>query len=94
MSENTFPKKILKKAVRITKGRPKKAVQPVAKTVDLPVQDADNLDIVAISMALYLHFNDQHEIEQTGFWLNHPLNYQTTWTSKDKLFKKLPIRKF
>ena len=55
--------------------------------------DTSELDIVAISAALHIHFNDQHEIEQTGFRLNRPLNYQTTWTAKNILFRKLPIRK-
>jgi hypothetical protein len=57
-------------------------------------QDAKNLDIAAISMALHLYFDNQHEVEQTGFWLNRPLNYQTTWTAKNNLFKKSPIRRY
>ena len=56
-------------------------------------ENTDDLDIVAIATALYLHFDDQHEVEQTGFWLNRPLNHQTTWTAKSNLFKKSPIRK-
>ena len=59
----------------------------------IPPFDADELDVVAIATALYLHFSNQHEIEQTGFYLNRPLNHQTAWTAKNNLFKKSPIRK-
>jgi len=55
--------------------------------------DTKKVNIAAISMALHLYFDDQHEIEQTGFWLNRPLNYQPAWATKSILFKKLPIRK-
>jgi Na+-transporting methylmalonyl-CoA/oxaloacetate decarboxylase gamma subunit len=87
--------KYIKKTVDINKGKEKETVQADEKeqTVKQPVQDTNDLDIVAISMALYLHFDDQHEIEQTGFHLNRPLNYQTAWTTKNNLFKKSPIKK-
>jgi len=55
--------------------------------------DAKKMDIAAIAMALHLYFDDQHEVEQTGFWLNRPLNYQPAWAAKSILFKKSPIRK-
>ena len=65
------------------------------ETVPVEVaQDAKNLDIVAISMALHLYFDNQHEVEQTGFWLNRPLNAQTAWAAKSNLLKKSPIRKY
>jgi len=54
----------------------------------------DEAEIAAVAAALYLYFDNQHEVEQTGFWLNRPLNQQTTWTAKDNLFRKLPVRKF
>jgi len=57
------------------------------------VKTDNELDIAAIAMALHLHFDDQHEVEQTGFWLNRSLNHQTTWTSKNILFKKSPLKK-
>ena len=79
------------KAVDINK---KEAVSAVENPIDQSAQETVDLDIVAIAMALHLHFDDQHEIEQTGFWLNRPLNYQTTWTAKNNLFKKSPIRKY
>jgi hypothetical protein len=61
--------------------------------IEPSMQSTDDLDIVAIATALYLHFDDQHEVEQTGFWLNRPLNHQTVWTAKNNLFKKSPIKK-
>jgi Na+-transporting methylmalonyl-CoA/oxaloacetate decarboxylase gamma subunit len=72
-----------------------KAAQVVVeeKPIEPSVQSPDDLDIAAIATALYLHFDDQHEVEQTGFWLNRPLNHQTAWTAKSNLFKKSPIRK-
>ena len=78
--------------VETEKGKKVKAA--VEKPAPPPVQNTDESDIAAIAMALYLHFDDRHEVEQTGFWLNRPLNQQTTWTAKDKLFRKLPIRKY
>jgi Na+-transporting methylmalonyl-CoA/oxaloacetate decarboxylase gamma subunit len=57
-------------------------------------QDANELDFVAISTALYLYFDNQHDIEQNGFWLNRKLNQQTAWSTKNILFKKSPIRKY
>jgi hypothetical protein len=56
-------------------------------------KEQKELDIVAISMALHLHFDAQHEIEQTGFWLNRPLNHQTPWAVKTILFRKSPVKK-
>jgi len=98
MRENVFPKKFLKKTVAITTGKGKKKREE-KETISVeetqqPAQEENNLDIVAIAMALYLHFDDQHEVEQTGFWLNRPLNQQTTWTAKNILFKKSPVRKY
>ena len=66
----------------------------IEKSVIQPVQGTVDSDIAAIAMALHLHFDDLHEIEQKGFWLNRSLNYQSTWTAKNNLFRKLPIRKF
>ena len=63
------------------------------KPINPSEQNTDDLDIVAIATALYLHFDDQHEVEQTGFWLNRSLNHQTAWSAKSNLFKKSPIRK-
>jgi Na+-transporting methylmalonyl-CoA/oxaloacetate decarboxylase gamma subunit len=73
----------------------KETAQAVAeeKNTGQSAQSADDLDIIAIATALYLHFDDQHEVEQTGFWLNRPLNHQTAWAAKSNLFKKSPIRK-
>jgi Na+-transporting methylmalonyl-CoA/oxaloacetate decarboxylase gamma subunit len=82
----------IRKTVDINKG---KESEKIAEK-ELPIQPAENtneLDIIAIATALYLHFDDQHEVEQTGFWLNRPLNQQTAWTAKSNLFKKSPIRK-
>jgi len=56
-------------------------------------KEQKELDIAAISMALHLYFDDQHETEQTGFWLNRPLNHQPAWAVKNILFRKLPIKK-
>jgi len=68
--------------------------QPVEnKPTAQSTSDADDLDMAAIATALYLHFDDQHEVEQTGFYLNRPLNQQTAWASKNILFKKSPVRK-
>ena len=92
--KKVFSKKFLVKTSNSNKEKGKKAVQAVKNPINSPAQGAEELDIVAISMALYLHFDDQHEVEQTGFWLNRPLNQQTTWTAKDNLFRKLPIRKY
>jgi len=84
----------IRRTVRdINKGEEKEPIF-VEKQEQITQQDAKNLDIVAIAMALHLHFDNQHEVEQTGFWLNRPLNYQTTWTAKNNLFKKSPIRKY
>ena len=63
------------------------------QVVQQPEQEDNMLDIAAITTALYLHFDDKHEVEQTGFWLNRPLNHQTVWTAKSNLFKKSPIKK-
>ena len=71
----------------------KEDMQATEKQDIQAVPDTDELDIAAISTALYLYFDDQHEVEQTGFWLNRPLNQQTAWTAKNNLFKKSPIRK-
>ena len=79
-----------KTAEGINKEKEKEAVDVVEKTA----QGTDDMDIAAIAMALHLYFNDQHEIEETGFWLNRPLNYQTAWTAKNNLFRKSPIRKY
>ena len=81
----------VRKTVREIKKREEKVAIPVEE--EQP-QEENNLDIAAIAMALYLHFDDQHEVEQTGFWLNRPLNQQTTWTAKNILFKKSPVRKY
>ena len=83
----------VRKTVREIKKR-EEAVQTVKESINPPAQEENNLDIAAIAMALYLHFDDQHEVEQTGFWLNRPLNQQTTWTAKNVLFKKSPVRKY
>jgi len=93
MIKKVFPKKLLIKAGEISKGSRKRAVKSVEEEQQ-PAQEENNSDIVAIAMALYLHFDDQHEVEQTGFWLNRPLNQQTTWTAKNNLFRKLPVRKY
>jgi len=84
----------IKKVVDVVDINEEKAMSAVENPIDPSAQGTDNLDIVAIATALHLHFDDQHEIEQTGFWLNRPLNYQTTWTAKNNLFKKSPIRKY
>jgi hypothetical protein len=70
----------------------KKAVEEV-QTAKNEQPNAKELDIAAISMALHLYFDDQHEVEQTGFWLNRPLNHQAAWAAKSILFKKSPVRK-
>lgn len=57
------------------------------------VSNANELDLAAIAMALHLYFDDQHEIEQTGFWLNRSLNQHSQWSAKHILFKKSPKRK-
>ena len=88
MRRSVFSKKLLRKTGELSKRS--EAVQSVEEAA----QEENNLDIVAIAMALYLHFDDQHEVEQTGFWLNRPLNQQTTWTAKNSLFRKLPVRKY
>ncbi len=61
-----------------------------ATPVVLPTEDSD---IIAIATALHLYFNDEHEVEQTGFWLKRQLNEQPAWASKNLLFKQLPNRK-
>jgi Na+-transporting methylmalonyl-CoA/oxaloacetate decarboxylase gamma subunit len=67
--------------------------EPENEPVTQNATDTNELDMVAIATALYLHFDNQHETEQTGFWLDRPLNQQTAWTAKNILFKKSPIRK-
>jgi Na+-transporting methylmalonyl-CoA/oxaloacetate decarboxylase gamma subunit len=71
--------------------RIKKEIQSVKK--ESAIADANELELAAIATALYLYFDDQHEVEQTGFWLNRQRNQQTPWSAKRILFKKLPIRK-
>jgi Na+-transporting methylmalonyl-CoA/oxaloacetate decarboxylase gamma subunit len=58
-----------------------------------PIQNADDLDLVAIATALHLYFDDRHEVEQTGFRLNRSLNQQMPWAAKHILFKKSRVRK-
>lgn len=78
---------------RADENKPKKEKKhQEIKQVEEVIQDTDDLDVVAISTALYLYFDDQHEIEQTGFWLK-PKNQQA-WSEKNILFKKSPRRKF
>ncbi|MDR1879142.1 MAG: OadG family protein [Bacteroidales bacterium] len=79
----------------IRKSGQNKEKQPkqVAEKEPSTQQDEEETDIPAIATALYLFFDDQHEVEQTGFWLNRSLNQQTAWSAKHILFKKSPIRK-
>jgi len=90
---NTLSRISLKKKKKKV-GNEKKEKQVIETRQAPTMQNANELDIVAISMALYLHFDNQHEVEETGFWLNRPLNQQTTWTAKNNLFRKLPVRKY
>jgi hypothetical protein len=94
MSEKVFPKKIRTETEKDKVKNGKEAAHKTEKTTHKPARHANDSDMAAIAMALYLYFDDQHEVEQTGFWLNRPLNQQTTWTAKNNLFRKLPVRKF
>lgn len=67
------------------------SIRSVQNTQETP--NTDELELAAIAMALHLYFDDQHEVEQTGFWLNRHLNQQTPWAAKHILFKKSPRRK-
>jgi Na+-transporting methylmalonyl-CoA/oxaloacetate decarboxylase gamma subunit len=69
----------------------KKEIQSVQNTQE--TLNTDGLELAAIATALHLYFDDQHEVEQTGFWLNRSLNQQTPWAAKHILFKKSPRRK-
>jgi Na+-transporting methylmalonyl-CoA/oxaloacetate decarboxylase gamma subunit len=69
----------------------KKEAQPQPQLQE--TSDTNEAEFAAIAMALYLYFDDQHEVEQTGFWLNRRLNHQTPWSTKHILFKKSPGRK-
>ncbi len=75
----------------------KKAVaqaEQIAETTPaVTVLQAEDSDIIAIATALHLYFDDQHEVEQTGFWLKSQINEQSSWAAKNLLFKKSPIRK-
>jgi sodium pump decarboxylase gamma subunit len=57
------------------------------------VSQTGDSDIIAIATALYLYFDDQHEVEQTGFWLKRQMNEQSAWGAKNLLFKKSPDKK-
>ena len=79
--------------IPIGKEKEKEKEKTETQSVTQPSEEENSLDMAAIATALYLHFDDQHEVEQTGFWLNRPLNHQTGWTTKNNLFKKSPIKK-
>jgi Na+-transporting methylmalonyl-CoA/oxaloacetate decarboxylase gamma subunit len=68
-----------------------RSIQNAQETISPP--DPNELELAAIAMALHLYFDDQHEVEQTGFWLNRRLNQQPPWTAKHILFKKSPRRR-
>jgi sodium pump decarboxylase gamma subunit len=72
----------------------KKEIPSVQNAQRIPnTPNTDEFELAAIAMALHLYFDDQHEVEQTGFWLNRRLNQQTPWAAKHILFKKSPRRK-
>ena len=83
--------------VSITKSNEKKAENKMKAVVqnvgNEQIAKTDEAEIAAISAALHLYFDDQHEVEQTGFWLNRELNQCPAWAAKNILFKKLPIRR-
>lgn len=68
----------------------KQNIKTTSVATILPTEDGD---IIAIATALHLYFDDQHEVEQTGFWLKRQMNEQSTWMAKNLLFKKSPDRK-
>jgi Na+-transporting methylmalonyl-CoA/oxaloacetate decarboxylase gamma subunit len=83
--------KYFKRRRRKSTHNQKTEIQSLPSTEEVP--DTNALDLAAIAMALHLYFDDQHEIEETGFWLNRPLNQQTPWSAKHILFKKSPRKK-
>ena len=76
-----------------TKGKVKETKKQ-QQTENLPAANTsqEDADMIAIAMALHLHFDNQHEIEQTGFWLKPQRNEQLAWASKNA-FKRVPNRK-
>ncbi|MDR1793424.1 MAG: OadG family protein [Bacteroidales bacterium] len=66
---------------------------PIAQEKSTQVQhNQENNDLIAIAMALHLYFNEQHEDEPTGFYLNRGLNFSNGWSAKYQMFKKSPNR--
>ena len=89
----TFTGRFFKK--QTTKNpQPKQKSKQQQKQVDVVQQQpttatADDSDMVAIAMTLHLYFDNQHEVEQTGFYLN-PQHSQSAWASKVLNFRQLP----
>ncbi len=71
-----------------------KSQQPKQQQTDLPapikpLADNNDDDMPAIAMTLHLYFDNQHEVEQTGFYLN-PQHGQSPWGAKALNFRQLP----
>ena len=66
--------------------------QPVEKTPVTNTSQTEDTDMIAIATALHLYFDNQHEVEQTGFWLKPQESRQLAWSSKNS-FKRIPNKK-
>jgi Na+-transporting methylmalonyl-CoA/oxaloacetate decarboxylase gamma subunit len=83
-----FRKRVAGEGTKNIRTEEQKTVCPTAADTSDEMDD----DLPAIAMALHLYFNEQHEDESTGFYLNRGLNFRNPWSDKHQLFKKSPIR--
>ena len=88
----TYTGRYFKKQARKDKTKETKKQQQTEKEPVINTSPTADTDMIAIAMALHLHFDNQHEIEQTGFWLKPQRSGQLAWASKNS-FKRVPNRK-